>query len=310
MGFTSGAKTLPALINDIANQIIASSADWVDGDDTWTTTSTTNSNARRCLRYTGDANDIWVALESCNDNTAPIGSSEASYRVKGLRVTFSASWDYINRIYPAGSDDTSMTFVSFEGRGSHNSPAADLGALLLTYFLWTDSTGFVLMANPEPHATDNLQSSFICAVERLNQKEYSDGLTNFYCYARLNSGHSWMNSNRGDNKPYRHYTIVRPFAFRAQDDLGIQFWQDPTRGYALKSTGSGKVYFVKPMICNDSAKFQPIGQSELFFRFSAESGLVDGDVIAVQSATTKYLCKSLQSPDSTAFLYFAMKYVA
>ncbi|MDP2217410.1 MAG: hypothetical protein Q8J68_09000 [Methanolobus sp.] len=309
MGFSSGAKTLPALIEDIANQIIASSADWVDGDDTWNTTSSLNNNARRCLRYTGDAADIWVALECVNSNTWGHVHNGGSHHGKGLRVTYSASWDYINRIYPADAKDNSMTFVPFEVRGG-SICTADLGTLLLTYYLWTDSSGFVLMGIPEPHAVDNYQSSFICCVERLAAKEYSDGLTNFYTWCRLNSGHAWANSLRGDNVEFRHYTMVRPFAFRAQDDNGVQFWQDPVRGRAMKSTGSGKVYFVKPLICNDAAKFQPIGQSELFFGYSAESGLVDGDVIAVQSATTKYICKSLQSPDNTGYLYFAIKYVA
>jgi hypothetical protein len=80
--------------------------------------------------------------------------------------------------------------------------------------------------------------------------------------------------------------------------------------YASKSTGNGKVYYIKPIFFNSADKRTPIAQSELFFAYSEGYGLVDGDVIAIEGQTTKYLCKGLDSPDTTGRLCYAMKYVA
>ena len=67
---------------------------------------------------------------------------------------------------------------------------------------------------------------------------------------------------------------------------------------------------MKPIIHNNAGQLMPIMQSELFFPFSEAVGLVDGDVIAIEGATTKYLCKSIDSPDSAGRINVAMKYVA
>jgi hypothetical protein len=102
--------------------------------------------------------------------------------------------------------------------------------------------------------------------------------------------------------------MLRPFAYTEYDESGIQFWKD--KWYAFKSTGNGKVYYMKPLIFNDVEETMPIGQSELFFKYSTESGLVDGDVVAIDGETTKYLCKSLAGPDSSQMIHYAIKYVA
>jgi hypothetical protein len=308
MAFFSGALPGDQLIELIANTLIGY-ANWEEGDSTWVTTDTgaRDDLARRCLKYTGDAADIWVALELTNNTSAHVVCSSTAYRGNGLRVTFSASWDSIAHSYPSTVGGTSQTILPYETRTSNTAVYADLRDLLLTYYLWVDSSGFALMAVPEANATDNNQMSFICVVEHMASKEYSDGLTNFYCYAKMNTENSWVNASYSD-LPYRHYSLVRPFAFCTDGYNGIQFWAD--KWYAMKSTGNGKVYFVKPVVCNDADEYVPIYQSELFFRFSPESGLVDGDVVAVEGASTKYICKTLQSPDSTATLYYAIKYVA
>jgi hypothetical protein len=70
------------------------------------------------------------------------------------------------------------------------------------------------------------------------------------------------------------------------------------------------VYYVKPIICNTRDERTPIFQSEIFFAFDEGVGLVDGDVIAIEGQTMKYLCKALDSPDNTQRLTFAIKYVA
>ncbi|MCS3924947.1 hypothetical protein, partial [Methanosalsum natronophilum] len=93
MGFSSGTKVLPDIIDDIADGLINSSANWTEGDSSWDTSdrSMTN-NARRCLKYTGDTHDIFIALETINQTNGL--NHYSSRRSKGLRVTFSAGWDY------------------------------------------------------------------------------------------------------------------------------------------------------------------------------------------------------------------------
>ena len=308
MPFFSGALPMDQLIELIADTLVGY-ANWENGDTEWVTTDTgaRDNLARRCLKYTGDAADIWIALELINDTAGhDIHSDSGNYHGNGLRVTFSASWDGIAHGYPSTAPEESQSYIPYESVTDGGSIHVDLRDLLMTYYLWVDSSGFALMAVPEANSDDNRQSSFICVVEHMASKEYSDGLTNFYCFNQFNVGTGWANASAGA-VGYRHREIVRPFAYQHLTG-GIQFWSD--QWYALKSTGNGKVYFVKPVICNDSAEYQPIWQSELFFKFSPESGLVDGDVIAVEGQTTKYICKSLASPDSTSTLYYAIKYVA
>ena len=52
MGYTSGAKTIYDILEEIVAALIASSGGyWSDGDATWTTTTKTANNGRRCLKY-------------------------------------------------------------------------------------------------------------------------------------------------------------------------------------------------------------------------------------------------------------------
>lgn len=290
-GFNSGADTLPNIIDGIADVLIASSADWTEGDSTWDISDTTADNARRVVKYSGDTADIWIALESIN---APKLIYNYFY-AKGLRVTFSASWDTVGHTYPTSHQ---QTFIQFEAHSS--TPTADLGTLLLTHYLWLDVNGFSIMAVPEPNASDNYQGSFICVVERNSTKFYSDGYSNFYCF------------NETNNRMYDVYDhartkrMIRPFAYEINNDTPIHFYYDPW--YAFKSN-QGKVYYVKPMISSSSDGRDPIFQSEHFFKWNTGVGLVDGDVIAT-TGTTKYICKSLASPDSTTTINYAIKYVA
>lgn len=301
MGFTSGAKTLPELINDIADGLIASSVNWVEGDSTWDTTDTTNDNARRVVKYTGDAADIWFAFECINSTGHRIYDSTDDVYAKGMRVTICASWDSINHIW---GDTYQQTFIGYEGDVNDSTPNADMGTLQNTFYLWIDATGFVIMAKPEPWTGDDRQASFIAVLEHMGSKEYSDGLTNFYFYYNQNA---WWNATNASSG-FRGYRVLRPFSYVSDDTSGIQFWSGGK--HAFKSSGNGKVYYTKPLICNTADEMTPIYQSNLFFLFSTDWGLVDGDVIAVDGETTKYLCKSLTSPSSTGLINYAMKYVA
>ncbi len=322
MGFTAGAKILADIIDEIANGLITSPGGyWTDNDTTWNTTLKTANNARRSLKYTNGTEEIYLSLEAVNTNaTVYYGSNYFSGNKylygKGLRIVFSASWDPIGHIYPSTNQST---LIPFEGLVSTAAVYADLATLQVTYYLWIESNGFVIMAKPEPHPSDNNQQSFIAVVERNPNKEYSDGYSNFYC---MTVGNIWQSVYDGNwaTSIDRNRCILRPFAYQhpshvsyggweSVNGYGLSYWLSPTH-FAYKSQGNGKVYYVKPIIHNHAGQLMPIMQSELFFPFSEAVGLVDGDVIAIEGATTKYLCKSLDSPDSTGRLNFAIKYVA
>ena len=68
--------------------------------------------------------------------------------------------------------------------------------------------------------------------------------------------------------------------------------------------------YQKPIIQNQRNALTPIFQSELFFPFDENVGLIDSDVVSLDGTTAKFLCKSLDSPDSLNRLNYAVKYVA
>lgn len=239
------------------------------------------------------------------------------YYGKGIRITFSQSWDYTAHTYPTSNQSSFIGFESCQYCGV----SADLATLMVTYYLWVDSTGFVIMGKPEPTG-DNQQQSFITVVERNPSKEYADGYTNFFCYT---AGNIWQQLYDGNNigSIYRSRSILRPFAFQWPDGggqttagangNGISFVPLPSY-YAFRSgvvgtTGNNKVYYVKPMLHNMVGQIAPIFQSDLFFLWSEGVGLIDGDVVSIDGRTTKYLCKALDSTDSINRLTYAIKYV-
>jgi hypothetical protein len=197
----------------------------------------------------------------------------------------------------------------------------DMATTLITYFLWYESNGFVIMGKPEPSGEIN-QQSFLIAVERNPNKRYVDGYSTFYCYT---VGNVWADLYDGNpawvNTMWRQRFILRPFAYQYPDHAswggyafssvnggGISFSPMPSY-YAYKSAGNGKVYYVKPIIHNQNNSITPIFQSELFFLWSEGLGLIDGDIVAIQGQPTKFLCKAVDSPDSTNRLTYAIKYV-
>lgn len=319
MGYTTGAKILADVIDEISNGLIATPGGyWTDNDTTWNTTNKTANNARRSLKYTNGSEELYVALEAINTSIQVKNSGGYYIQSKGLRITLSASWDNINHIYPSLNQQSFIQFETWHHSIYNNNTVAqaDLATLQIIYYMWTESNGFVVMAKPEPYALDSSQQSFFLCLERNPNKEYVDGYTNFFVFAWQNMfQHAW------DAYPYARFrSILRPFAYQYPDTgsydgsmifngSGLSFWNSPSF-YAYKSQGNGKVYYVKPIVHNYSNQIMPIMQSELFFPFSESVGLIDGDVIAIEGATTKYLCKSLDSPDSTIRINMAIKYVA
>lgn len=322
MGYTTGAKTLPDIIDEIAIGLIGSKDNidglyhWTDADTTWNTNVRTAINARRALKYTNGTEVMYVALESRNTWYSPYSSHTA----KGLRVTFSSSW-FGNA--PAGAKyPTSIPFDDYTG----TQPTDDFATLMITYYLWVESNGFTLMARPAPTSA-NYQNSFFLTVERNPNKFYIDNQSNFYCYNVMNIWPTFA----GVGEPDRHYSFLRPFIYEFPTDTTTSSLVPNyycmalgsfDRHYAFKSAGNGKIYYVKPVIFNDKYErydtYQsfynfppsPIFQADLWFYWTENMGLVDGDIVAIEGATTKYLIKSLDSPSSTSKIDYAMKFVA
>ncbi|SNQ59541.1 hypothetical protein [Candidatus Methanoperedens nitratireducens] len=314
MTYASGAKKLWEIIDDIAAGLIASPGGyWSDADVTWTTTDKTQNNARRALKYLNGSEEFYVALEQINiTNGYYYYQRNPWYYGKGLRIVFSLTWDSVGHTYSASNQST---LIPFEAR-YNGGVTADMATLMVTYFLWYDATGFALMGKPEPNATDDYQGSFIAVVERNASKYYSDGYTNFFSFSQTSLT---QYADYALSSIQRPRGILRPFSYQYPDwasygsysnnGNGISFVPLPTY-YAYKSAGNGKVYYVKPIMNNLNSQLAPIFQSELFFMWTESQGIVDGDVVAIEGSSTKYLCKALDSPDSVSRINFAIKYVA
>ncbi len=328
MGFTSGAKITADLVDEISNGLIATPGGyWTNNDTTyWNTTIKTLNNARRSLKYTNGLEELYVALEVINTSThvatLNIAGSAASYtESKGLRITLSSSWDFTGHIYPPTNQQSFIQFETYYyNKASGTAPSGnppmttDLSIIQVTYYLWIESNGFALIAKPEPIPTDTKQQSFFLCLERNPNKEYSDGYTNFFAFMWQNS----FQQGRTTFSTASFRSVLRPFGYQypqsGEYDVldfngrGLSFWLSPN-SYAYKSLGNGKVYYVKPIVHNQANDLTPIMQSDLFFPFSEAMGLVDGDIIAIEGATTKYLCKSLNTTSSPTNINMAIKYV-
>ncbi len=317
MGFTSGSKIMADIVEEIASGLIAAGV-WVDitahdpGATMWTTASKTENNAKRALKYQNGSEVIFLVMEVINQTNGVDVYYDGSryYYAKGIRIVFSATWDSVAHNYPVSNQSTFVPFECHYYGTGYRYVQADFATMQIQYYLWIEQNGFVITGKPEPHANDTSQQSFFIVVERNQNKEYTDGFSNFYCMACCNIWNPFYDGAR--TYLQRHHSILRPFAYvsgSAPSGSGIGYVVTPSY-YAFKSNGNGKVYYVKPIVNNSANALNPIFQAELWFPWTEGVGLIDGDVIAVEGSTTKFLCKALDSPDSTNRLPFAIKYVA
>ena len=244
MGYTSGAKTIYDLLEEIVAALLASSGGyWSDGDTTWTTSNKTMANlGRRCLKYTNGSETIYWAFEVINQTSGAYFWS--GQYAKGLVITASATWDAVNHTYPVSNNSSFITMQSHGG-----GVGSDIAILQFTYYLWVESNGFTLMCKPEPTG-ENSQTSTFLVIERNANKEYSDGYSNFYLmyvnniWGCLYGG----GSDIATNSIFCSRTILRPFAYQypiassrvqcSPNANGISFVANPSY-YAFKSTGNG-----------------------------------------------------------------------
>jgi len=274
MTYTEEVDELADIIEKIAEALIATPS-WSDGDETWTTDDRTGNNARRCLYH---SDGVYMALEAINqDNGAAVASG---YRAKGLRITFSETWDDENHMWP---EDNMQSFVQFEGHNGNVS--ADLATLKINHARWVWGDGFVLIGAPESSG-DNYQGSFLVVVERQTDKFYDDGESNFFVYCRC-SKLQYDNYNH-----WRHKSVIRPWVFQTNNT------SEGRAVYLLAmKTVSGATYFMYPVYFNDRWNLKPVAQSKMVMDYDPNKGLADGDIIAVQGSTKKFKCKHFAGPD-------------
>ncbi|MDO8726537.1 MAG: hypothetical protein Q7J35_10760 [Candidatus Methanoperedens sp.] len=320
-GYAAGSKTLPNILDDIVNGLItAGGGKWKDiiefdaGATMWTTANKTGDNAKRALRYIvgSDPNpseSIYLSLTITNTSR----NIYPNYHAKGIEVVFSQSWDSVNHTYPVSNQKSHVPLIIHYP----SAVGTDMATCLVQYYMWVESNGFVILMKPEPtgHSYDQ---SIMMVIERSDNKEWSDSQSNFYF---MGIGNIWNVMWGWDYGAGKQRGIMRPFLYTFPADgqgtttfningYGVNHIPTPNY-YAFKSqVGQGKVYYVKPIINNQANALSPIFQAELWFPWSEGVGIIDGDVIAIEGSQTKFLCKALDSPDSTNRLCYAIKYVA
>ncbi|GAG25706.1 unnamed protein product, partial [marine sediment metagenome] len=77
---------------------------------------------------------------------------------------------------------------------------------------------------------------------------------------------------------------------------------------AFKSTGDNKGYFMKPVLHNDTDERSPWLQPEFWIAVDSDKiNLADDDELVMPAPSTKtYQVTIKQSPDSAAYMYYAI----
>jgi len=318
MGYTTDSKVLADVVDSIMSELLAqSSGYWTDGDTSWTTATRTENNARRVAKFNNGTETLYVAFEVINQTNGVLVYGSDHFG-KGLRIVLSSAWDSNAHSY---TTPTQSTFIPFEMHiATGGNVSADLATLIITYHLYVDDTGFVIMGKPDTIPGDNTQQSFFVCLERGLYKEYQDGYSNFYLVSTCNT-YSVVNDNV--NLMDRQRTVLRPFvyqypsesdnnAFTSTDVFGFSGHGVNLIGipdvYGFKSGGNNKAYYTKPVVSNSYTSLIPIMSVDMWFAWNEGHGLFDGDIIAVSASTKKYLCLAMSSPDDTTTIPIAIKY--
>ncbi|MBU4223015.1 MAG: hypothetical protein KKD46_03435 [Euryarchaeota archaeon] len=320
MGYFTGTKNIYDILDDICSTLIASSGGhWTDGDATWTTTDrTVANNGKRCLKYTNGSEYWWLAMTVVNVtsgwNYALVSNHSYWYYGKGIQFVFSQSWEETHT-FPANSYSSFIPFIIHSGAVGTN-----LATHQLTYYMWIDETGICMMSKGEPTG-EGLQPATLVGWERIEAKEYTDGYTNVVFYSINQILNKYDGENRSVNDKTQHRSVIRPFCYTypamtdaGHYDFGFSGWSTPSTSgdqgrSSFKSHGNGKVYYMKPVVHNHAGWQKPIFQTEMSFAWHEGEGLIDGDVIALEGTSKKFLVKALDSADTTGRLNYAIRYV-
>ncbi len=256
----------------------------------------------------------YLCMEVVNIDTQVRADANYYTMSKGIKFIWSQAWDSANNTYPVVN---MYTFMGYETRqlnwyANNGGVSANLDTQQLTFWLWAEITGFALMGFPESDGTDAHQQAFFTSAERNLNKEYTDGYSSFVHLMTMNI----FLQGRNGYPLSKMNTILRPFAYQSPSSGSDFDWSSTSFNgngihipyNAYKSNGNGKVYYVKPIVNNQAGSLMPIFQCDLWFYWTEGVGLVDGDIVAIQGSTKKYICKAISSPDSITKLTFAMKY--
>ncbi len=321
MGYYTGTKNIYDILDDICSTLIASSGGyWTNGDATWTTTDRTiANNGKRCLKYTNGSENWWLAMTVVNTTSGWNHAYHTShngtwYYAKGIQFVMSQSWE-VTHTFPANSFSSFVPFtMSTGGIGT------DMASHQLTYYMWIDETGICMMCKGEPTG-DNAQPATLVGWERIEAKEYTDGYPNVIWYSINQIRNLYDGEHRSINDKCQHRSVMRPWAYTYPSmtdaghyDFGFSGWSTPSTSgdqgrSSFKSHGNGKVYYMKPVAHNHAGWQKPIFQTEMCFSWNESEGLIDGDVIALEGTSKKFLVKALDSADTTSRLNYAIRYV-
>lgn len=313
MTYSSGSTDMDTLTDKVADDLIATGA-WQDADTVGRPSGA--APARRAVEHIADG--FFVSMERV---VTPGNLSANNVRFNEVRVDVSTGYD-TGTSEPSGTvettgipaevwqrDNDSESFYWNTTVGSESKPGQ--------FWMWLDADGFTLLAtwNPGPGYD---YTSFL-SIERNATKEYADGYTNFFIVAWTNTDRQveeWNGPDAEEAAYFRNASghgdlnrkeYIRPFN-QSTEVLGdgVHLFDA-----AYRSDGNSKVYFQFPYYSNnlDTTKRMPIAQTKRWFDVALGLGLADGDLVDwVDGAETKtYLVKTIQSPDSAAFLRVAFR---
>lgn len=216
--------------------------------------------------------------------------ADANYTNKnilaGIQASISTDWDSDNHL-PAGTikgvagalywtwassteDLTRANYYLNNYMGSDDS---------YTVAMWTDKAGFVLaVVNPfsyDPGGTNDVTFGFFMNVEFIpdSRKEFDDGMGNFYLVATRCDFATHGTENHGVD--FVHF-YARDTYLETAKTIGYCRHE---RG-AIRSLGSGKVYFEFPYYYNETQLKTLSAQSKRWFLVATDMGLAVGDIIS------------------------------
>jgi hypothetical protein len=288
--FFSGATDMDALIDLIADQLIATGA-WGTADATLAAGA---HPAKRAVQHLTDPN-FFVTLDRNIVGGGYNGANE-------IRVQISTGF---TAHAPSGTMQT--TGIPTES-GFYQSAGVVANNKLGAHWTWIDAAGFTVLSAWTSSASFNDWTVFF-TLERSTAKEYADGYSNFFCASIPNSNNGVGNQGTYYSAFFGRAMVCRPFNFQeyASEANALEKFFP-----AYRSPGNSKVYFEFPYWSNNQLPLQraPIAQTQRFFWVQSQGGgLADGDLVTyVQGASTlTFLVKMLQSPDSTAYAPWAIR---
>lgn len=268
MVFVAGQKTLDDFLSEVAGYLI-DTGDWEVADD--------QVSGGIALRHIPTNN--YLAFKKTYGHRT--NANDPEYNVAGIKIVMSSQWDSANHVW-AGSYNYVVAGL-FENWNSSKRYDDDyfnnyMGSddyYEITY--WVDKYGVIgVISNPinyNPYGGCNTVGCFF-AIEYIPvaAREYNDGLSDFFLITKENWQPRSINDNADGNWGF---VCARPYALNS----GTRLYDMHERG-AIKSAGTGKVYFEFLYYFNDSDRNTVAAQTKRWFFVEKEAGIAVGDVVS------------------------------